>query len=104
MNKALLLKWWWRFGSEKEALWRKVICAKYSMDSSLWQPNMEMNRQVSTLWKDIMLIKIRNPEVFSKFNDNIRITVGDGNSIQFWNDAWVYGECLNRLYPEYSVS
>lgn len=37
MNSALLLKWWWRFGNEKDALWRKVVCAKYKMDPRLWQ-------------------------------------------------------------------
>ena len=32
-NEALLGKWLWRFGTEREALWRKVVMAKYgSMD------------------------------------------------------------------------
>lgn len=49
MNEALLLKWWWRFGTEKNALWRKVICAKYEMCPNSWIPNMEINRKVSTI-------------------------------------------------------
>lgn len=28
-NLALLEKWLWRFGKEKEALWRRVIVSKY---------------------------------------------------------------------------
>jgi hypothetical protein len=32
-NKALLGKWLWRYGSEREALWRLVVDAKYG---SLW--------------------------------------------------------------------
>ena len=28
-NLALLAKWWWRFGEEKEVLWRRVIASKY---------------------------------------------------------------------------
>lgn len=28
-NWALLAKWWWRFGEEKGALWKKVIESKY---------------------------------------------------------------------------
>lgn len=31
MNEALLMKWWWRYGTEKESLWRKVIKSKYKM-------------------------------------------------------------------------
>jgi hypothetical protein len=30
-NKALLGKWLWRFGNEREALWRQVIVAKYGI-------------------------------------------------------------------------
>lgn len=35
MNVSLLLKWWWRFGKEKNALWRKSIAAKYKMEGEL---------------------------------------------------------------------
>ena len=31
-NWALLVKWWWRFGEERAALWRRVIVAKYGED------------------------------------------------------------------------
>lgn len=30
MNWALLAKWLWRYGQEPNALWRKLITAKYS--------------------------------------------------------------------------
>lgn len=32
VNSCLLIKWWWRFGYEKNALWRSVICSKYKVD------------------------------------------------------------------------
>lgn len=32
-NDALLAKWWWRYGSEKHALWRKVIVNKFEVKS-----------------------------------------------------------------------
>ena len=28
-NWALFAKWWWRFGEEKETLWRRLIASKY---------------------------------------------------------------------------
>lgn len=31
-NKALLLKWHWRFGNERNSLWRRVINTKYGFD------------------------------------------------------------------------
>ena len=33
MNAALLYKWWWRFGTEKQSLWYKVVTVKYQRSS-----------------------------------------------------------------------
>ncbi|KAK3213095.1 hypothetical protein Dsin_017801 [Dipteronia sinensis] len=40
-NRSLLAKWIWRFGSEVNSLWRRVICAKYgvSMEALKWDWN-----------------------------------------------------------------
>lgn len=54
---------------------------------------------VSIVWKDIMQIKSKNPEVFSKYSENISISIGNGLSTQFWIDPWVHDACLCRLYP-----
>ncbi|XP_028098838.1 uncharacterized protein LOC114298468 [Camellia sinensis] len=32
VNNCLLIKWWWRFGYEDEALWKRVICSKYKLE------------------------------------------------------------------------
>ncbi|XP_028115366.1 uncharacterized protein LOC114313201 [Camellia sinensis] len=32
VNSCLLLKWWWRFGFEKNALWKNLICSKYKTE------------------------------------------------------------------------
>lgn len=98
MNDALLLKWWWRFGTEINALWRKIICAKYGMNTNLWLPNMETNRNVSIIWRDIIQIQSRKPLIFSKFMDNIKLSIGDDKSIRFWIDEWVNGSKLSTLF------
>lgn len=56
LNEALLMKWWWSFGTDKDALWRKVINSKYKFEGSGWIPNMEINKKVSRIWRDIMLV------------------------------------------------
>ena len=28
-NWSMFAKWWWRFGEERDALWRRVIVEKY---------------------------------------------------------------------------
>ena len=37
-NWSLLAKWWWRYGEEKEALWRRIIVSKYREDVWRWVP------------------------------------------------------------------
>lgn len=32
MNECLLVKWWWRYGVEDEALWKQVIICKYGSE------------------------------------------------------------------------
>lgn len=34
MNKALLAKWLWRYGEEREAIWRQRIAHKYGVDAN----------------------------------------------------------------------
>ena len=38
-NEALLGKWLWRFGYEREALWRRVIKVKYGVEEGDWCSN-----------------------------------------------------------------
>lgn len=99
MNDALLLKWWWRFGTKKNALWRRIVCAKYGMNTNLWLPNMEIKRNVSVIWKEIIQIQSRKPLIFSKFKENIKLSVGDGKFIRFWIDEWVGDRNLSILFP-----
>ena len=35
-NWSLLVKWWWRYGEEKESLWRRKIVSKYGEDVWGW--------------------------------------------------------------------
>lgn len=55
MNEALLAEWWWRFGVERNALWRRIICSKYGLDSSRWLPHASSNSKLSGIWKGILV-------------------------------------------------
>ncbi|XVF82053.1 hypothetical protein PTKIN_Ptkin16aG0012400 [Pterospermum kingtungense] len=52
-NRTLLNKWIWRFGIEKEALWRKVIIDKYGGDYDALLPELRNFRRFSGLWRNI---------------------------------------------------
>ena len=99
MNECLLMKWWWRFGMEKSALWRKVLNAKYKIEGRDWIPTVELNRKVSKTWRDIMLICVRQPLLFEAFIENAKLRIGDGRSIMFWKDIWLGNIPLQSLFP-----
>lgn len=99
MNDSLLLKWWWRYGMEKEALWKKVITTKYKANPSRWFPNSNLPRNASTIWKDIINTKVRNPFMHSLYMINTKIKVGDGKLTLFWLDPWLGNFLLAEAFP-----
>lgn len=46
-----------------------------------------------------MQIQDIKPHLFSKFSENIKISIGDGKKIIFWTDQWVDGKSLSILFP-----
>ncbi|KAH7846966.1 hypothetical protein Vadar_020183 [Vaccinium darrowii] len=46
-----------------------------------------------------MQIQDVKPLLFSKFSENIKISIGDGKNITFWTDQWVDGKSLSILFP-----
>ncbi|KAA3481603.1 Electron transfer flavoprotein-ubiquinone oxidoreductase [Gossypium australe] len=53
-NKALLAKWSWRFATEKEALWRKVVLAKYGSNVQRWRFKTTYKKNMSAVWRGIV--------------------------------------------------
>ena len=52
-NVALLGKWLWRFGQERDALWRQVIEVKYGCDWGGWCSSSFSGPYGVSLWKNI---------------------------------------------------
>lgn len=73
-NRALLVKWLWRFGVEKENLWRKVVVARF-VERSCWKAKAVRGRHGCGIWKSISAIN----EMFWKY---IRFHLGSGVSIR----------------------
>ena len=53
-NDCLLIKWWWKFANEEEALWKKVVCSKYNLNGGVLFPAFNQCKRVSKLWGDIL--------------------------------------------------
>nr|GEV12801.1 RNA-directed DNA polymerase, eukaryota [Tanacetum cinerariifolium] len=96
LNRALLLKWVWRFVSQDDSLWFCVIKAIHGsrIDSqsihslSLW----------SSMLKEVHVIKDRGFDFLEKCSKRI----GNGLNTCFWLDIWKGGtpfrEAFSRLF------
>ncbi|XP_026410707.1 uncharacterized protein LOC113305930 [Papaver somniferum] len=92
INKALHAKWIWRYGSEKTALWRRIINQKFGGIIEALFHNHSNKSVCFNLWYGIL-----------KSRDFVKtctsLIVGNGNSIYFWNDVWVGEQSLAVLFP-----
>ncbi|GJT68087.1 putative RNA-directed DNA polymerase [Tanacetum coccineum] len=100
-NISLLGKWWWRFLSERDALWRKVIAAIHGVDGGFFEGvGAGLKKDV---WKSILSCGAANDDLNIHFQSSFIRTVGNGKNILFWKDIWLYS-CIRlkdrfpRLY------
>ena len=91
-NVALLGKWLWRFGHERDALWCQVIKVKYGCDWGGWCSSSSSGPYGVNLWKNIR----KGWHSLSRF---FLFEIGDGSKVQFWLDYWC-GSSLADRYPD----
>jgi hypothetical protein len=92
-NEALLGKWLWRYGLEREALWRRVVDGKYSSLESGWSTAVPHGPHGVSLWKNIR-------GGWAKFERFIYFKVGNGARIRFWYDTWCGDYPLKDIFPD----
>ncbi|GJV40037.1 RNA-directed DNA polymerase, eukaryota [Tanacetum coccineum] len=93
LNRALLLKWVWRFVSQDDSLWFRVIQAVHgsmidthsAQKASIW----------SSILKEVQLLKTNGFDFLSYCSKRI----GDGISTRFWLDIWKGDKPLRDAFP-----
>jgi hypothetical protein len=91
-NRALLGKWLWRYGIEREAWWRIAVDSKFG---SLWGGWCSLEPAGAFgvgLWKNIR----KGQEEFLGLS---RFDVGDGARVKFWHDMWCGDTVLKEAFP-----
>lgn len=86
-NLSLLIKWWWRFFSEPNALWRKIIQGKYGYHSPFSWSDFSIP-SMGGPWKQICSSILLNPSAKRIAKSCVRKLVGNGDSTLFWHDLW----------------
>nr|GEY11935.1 RNA-directed DNA polymerase, eukaryota, reverse transcriptase zinc-binding domain protein [Tanacetum cinerariifolium] len=96
LNRGLLLKWMWKFFVQKTSLWTRVIKAIHGVDRKVGQVN---NYGARSCWTNI----VSEVEVLKQqgvnFFDYLQLNVGNGDSINFWEDRWLEGAVLKDKFP-----
>ncbi|MFS7972208.1 putative RNA-directed DNA polymerase [Helianthus anomalus] len=86
-NKALLVKWLWRYHNDQLALWRRVIDAIHGSNRR-WG-SVPVNMAITGIWKNCGLFwkkcKVEGVDV----SRMIRGKVGNGEKNRFWIDCWL---------------
>ncbi|GKC04288.1 RNA-directed DNA polymerase, eukaryota [Tanacetum coccineum] len=93
LNRALLLKWVWRFLSQDGSLWFKVIRVLYG-DSLVSHPCNQAFIWCSIL-REVNLLKAKGFDFIS----HCKKRVGDGLSTRFWQDNWITVTPLRDDFP-----
>ncbi|XP_071706111.1 uncharacterized mitochondrial protein AtMg00310-like [Rutidosis leptorrhynchoides] len=98
-NLALLGKWWWRFKTETESFWVKVISSIYGSCGGLLAESDLGHSMPSTLWRNIILAGTSIEELQVGFKHSFLKTIGDGGTTLFWDEHWIGRDKLRNLYP-----
>ncbi|GJX26392.1 hypothetical protein Tco_0232688 [Tanacetum coccineum] len=93
LNRALLLKWLWRFLSQDNSLWSYVIRAIHG-------PRLELHSySTQSVWGVILReVQLLASEGFD-FLSRCKIRVGDGVNTRFWLDTWILDVPLSIRFP-----
>jgi hypothetical protein len=88
-NRCLLSKWLFSLLNE-DGVWQELIQNKYLSQKTLSE--VQPKPTDSPFWKGLMQVK-------DDFFARGRFTLGNGQSIRFWEDIWLGEVSLARQYP-----
>ncbi|GJV23314.1 RNA-directed DNA polymerase, eukaryota [Tanacetum coccineum] len=96
LNRGLIFKWVWRFVSQENSLWARVIKAVHGKDGSI---GVNVKNVSNSVWLNI----IREINVLSEKGINLmnqlRIKLGNGEMTHFWDDNWCEGGRFKDRFP-----
>ncbi|GJW02387.1 RNA-directed DNA polymerase, eukaryota, partial [Tanacetum coccineum] len=93
LNRALLVKWVWRFLSGDNSLWARVIYAMHGSNRQVLSASHSSSW--SSIIKEINTLKAQGVDLIS----HCKIRVGNGRRTSFWNDLWIGDASLRFMFP-----
>ena len=99
LNRAFLFKWIWRFWSDQNALWVKVVKSIYGANGLIGKrlSNNVSNSPWISILKAVQKLESDGIRLFSFCKKKI----GDGKSTLFWDDIWLGDSPLKVFFIFY---
>ena len=98
VNVALLVTWAWRFKSDKDCLWRRVVETIHGgRDRWMFLPSKS---SFPGCWKSIAPFLDRIRLQGKCVNLFIRGRLGNGDRVRFWKDVWFGSVPLMERWPQ----
>ncbi|GJX14945.1 hypothetical protein Tco_0580893 [Tanacetum coccineum] len=96
LNRALMLKWVWKFHYHSSSLWSRVMKAIHGEDGKIGKtPKVRNNSCWLNIVNEIFVLNLKG----IKFFDYMRLKVGNGNNTSFWYDKWIGDSSLQIMFP-----
>ncbi|RVW88540.1 hypothetical protein CK203_032959 [Vitis vinifera] len=95
LNKALLGKWSWRFGVERDSLWNQVIIDKFGVEDGGWCSREVRGAYGVGVWKAIR-------KDWENIRSRSHLIVENERNVKFWKDLWCEDQALKDVSLTYS--
>ncbi|GJT62825.1 RNA-directed DNA polymerase, eukaryota [Tanacetum coccineum] len=96
LNRGLMIKWVWKFLSQKDSLWTKVIVAIHGVGGKI---HSEWTSTGKSCWLSI-LSEVRSLQRKGMYVfDYLTHKMGNGESTKFWLDHWHTGGIFKDIFP-----
>ena len=96
LNRALMFKWVWRFITQKESLWSRVIKAIHGRDGKI---GTRLRYGQNSIWCNIIKEMDRLSSQGLDFFRLMQKKVGNGLNTLFWEDCWRGEVRLKDAFP-----
>ncbi|GJX07697.1 RNA-directed DNA polymerase, eukaryota, reverse transcriptase zinc-binding domain protein [Tanacetum coccineum] len=96
LNRALMLKWVWRFHAQSLSFWARFIKSIHGDNGKL---DRNLTNCQNSCWLHIVkeISNLKSQGI--NFMDFVRIILGNGRNISFWNDHWIGDGLLRDIFP-----
>ncbi|KAI3506473.1 hypothetical protein L1887_28832 [Cichorium endivia] len=96
-NRALIVKWWWRFRVEKPTIWSKTIKGIHNLANK--PANYLAKKTIPGVWNQIAGISEELDVNGLSIDEMLVKKVGSGRNTLFWLDKWIGDSALKSKFP-----